>query len=227
MKHYRISADETANNSPDIRTSIREILRDIGKDDEYNLNGDRLLLQLYTSRDGGGELFISRLYAKTEEETDESGSIHLPKEEEEEETDGYDEEEEEYRFEQKLSDTYYRLSEASDMTAVTPRQKTSDGAVYRFESLHILSASLRLFRKRAKSARCRIFADDKNFFYLVIDGISPLWCRPVCDSVVGSCADAIDGRYFKIYIEEHGKCIADEESIDEFLALFGKPKNKN
>ena len=56
MKHYRISADETANNSPDIRTSIREILRDIGKDDEYNLNGDRLLLQLYTSKDGGGEL---------------------------------------------------------------------------------------------------------------------------------------------------------------------------
>lgn len=65
---YNIKSIEAGEPSPTVRASLHEIL--LAADDEcgFNVEGERLLIQIYPLQNGGAELFVTKLSAIPERE---------------------------------------------------------------------------------------------------------------------------------------------------------------
>ena len=61
MKRYSLSADELDYNDTKTRAKVWRILDFIKKNHGFEPEGDKLLIQFYPSKDGGSELFVTKL----------------------------------------------------------------------------------------------------------------------------------------------------------------------
>ena len=61
MKKYRLSKDSVDYNDSKTRKSFAEILNRVKQTHGFNVDHDKVLIQFYPSKDGGSELFVTRL----------------------------------------------------------------------------------------------------------------------------------------------------------------------
>ncbi len=61
MKKYKLDATATESDSIATRRAFREILSVASAEVGFDTEKDKVLIQLYPSRDGGGELFVTKL----------------------------------------------------------------------------------------------------------------------------------------------------------------------
>jgi negative regulator of genetic competence, sporulation and motility len=61
MKKYRIKASSLDYNDKNSRKKFREILEDVKEASGFDYGGEKILIQLYPSKDGGCEMFITKL----------------------------------------------------------------------------------------------------------------------------------------------------------------------
>ena len=61
MRHYELSPDCVEAGDEGMRRAIRHIFHDAREEIGFNTEGERLLVQLYTSREGGCEIFVTKL----------------------------------------------------------------------------------------------------------------------------------------------------------------------
>ena len=61
MKKYRLSRDSVDYNDAKTRRSFSEILSYVKSTHGFNTERDKVLIQFYPSKDGGSELFVTKL----------------------------------------------------------------------------------------------------------------------------------------------------------------------
>jgi negative regulator of genetic competence, sporulation and motility len=61
MKKYRLSQATVDYNDPKTRKSFFEILNHVKQSHGFNVERDKVLIQFYPSKDGGSELFVTKL----------------------------------------------------------------------------------------------------------------------------------------------------------------------
>lgn len=61
IKKYKLDTDNVDYNDIKTRNKVWEILDCVKKEHGFNHEGDKLLIQFYPSKDGGAELFVTRL----------------------------------------------------------------------------------------------------------------------------------------------------------------------
>lgn len=61
IKKYAIDIDDVDYNDTKTRTKVWKILDFVKKNHGFNSDGDKLLIQFYPSKDGGAELFVTKL----------------------------------------------------------------------------------------------------------------------------------------------------------------------
>ena len=61
MKNFRLTASELDYNDSMTRQKVFKILEQVKKKHGFDHEGDKLLIQFYPSRDGGSELFVTKL----------------------------------------------------------------------------------------------------------------------------------------------------------------------
>ena len=61
MKKYALNTDNVDYNDPKTRAKVWKMLDFVKKNHGFDPEGDKLLIQFYPSKDGGAELFVTRL----------------------------------------------------------------------------------------------------------------------------------------------------------------------
>ncbi len=64
MRKYELECDNTADITPARRSALRSILREAHNKTGFSSCGEKLLVRMFPSRDGGCEMFVTRLSSK-------------------------------------------------------------------------------------------------------------------------------------------------------------------
>lgn len=68
MRRYALSSDHLSYENSETRRAVKEMLQEAHEETGFDAATDRLLIQVYPSREGGCELYITKIQAATEEE---------------------------------------------------------------------------------------------------------------------------------------------------------------
>lgn len=75
LLHYELEPSELDNDNTATRRSFRELLNDLKAVSGFDASDDRVFIQFYPSRDGGAEIYITKLTQKREISDDELPSF--------------------------------------------------------------------------------------------------------------------------------------------------------
>ena len=203
MKEYNIGDEaDCANN--ETRLAIRHIL-DRAKDQiGFNTEGSEIFVQLYTSKRGGCELFVTK------------SSFSPHKEETSRQID-------------KRSKKSKRINDGSDTCqALTVRGETQirgvrgefGRMVFSFDTLRDLCTVCRILFSMSLPMRSRAYKDEENEFYLVLENANTAaYTRLDRLTFILEFGDRERADHISTYLCEHAKPICEENAIG-ILAEF-------
>lgn len=78
MQKYEITGETLDCTDDATRRALRRIIDDARRGTDFETDGQQLLIQLYTSRDGGCEIFVTKLGASDESNADQTAGTDTP-----------------------------------------------------------------------------------------------------------------------------------------------------
>ncbi len=77
LLRYELDCETMDSEDPATRRSLRELLADVKTSSGFDVSDDKLFIQLYPSRDGGAEIYITKLSAKRQPEPSHDAALHV------------------------------------------------------------------------------------------------------------------------------------------------------
>ncbi len=77
LLRYELDCETMDSEDPATRRSLRELLADVKTSSGFDVADDKLFIQLYPSRDGGAEIYITKLSAKRQSEPSNDAALHV------------------------------------------------------------------------------------------------------------------------------------------------------
>ena len=77
LDKYALDCETMDSEDPSTRRALRELLSDVKTASGFDAADDKLFIQLYPSKDGGAEIYITKLSLRREAEPDKSSSIRI------------------------------------------------------------------------------------------------------------------------------------------------------
>ena len=214
MREYRLGAESDCADT-ETRRAIRSILDVARKKIGFNTEGAEIFVQMYTSKKGGCELFVTKgeAYDACEPEAnyqaEKISAYNAPKDAKQNTSQSKPKKKETSK---NLSNSQIALRES---TLPSPQKNEIGKLAFSFESLYDLCRVCAiLYNRRTKSAS-RALRDDGGLFYLVLynTGMSA-YSR--LDKLSFICEfgtrQSFDG--LNTYLCEHGKVICDNNAIE-------------
>ena len=216
MKKYKIS-DETNYAEPETRKAIRNILDKAREQVGFNTEGAEIFVQLYTSRKGGCELFVTK--SKLNESASDN-CIKLKKS-------AADDLSIEKR--QKKKDTCNKSRECEETLNLIPQIKEkyygqlsagSGEIAFSFPSMNILFKVCKILQDLKLTYPSNAYSDESGICYLLMrnTGISSYSCLDKL-TVLLEYGNKENPEHMLTYISEYGKIICKDNAI-EILSQF-------
>ncbi len=201
MRHYDLRAERMSAANAATRRAFRHIFDDARDRIGFDTSGERLLVQLYTSRGGGCEIFVTKLGAE---------EISLLSE-----TDAADSVAEDALL--------ARLAKEDAMTtipAVAPnarsfRELPSEPTAYRFQDAEHLFALCRRLSATGFAGQSRVYIDEEGkigtwyLFLTPADGTLPAFVREYATAEAVCEPDSL-----MLYLSEHGRCLCETGAVE-------------
>ena len=189
------------------RLAIRALLERAKTEIGFNTEGSEIFVQLYTSKGGGCELFITK------------GStlpLPTPKEEVKE---GSKQKKREGQAKRKPQEEYCSLP-AKRETKDEQRRSTFGRMIFSFDSLHDLCAVCRILDKRNTKMISRAFRADGDSFFLVLENANiSAYIRLDFLTFILEYGKRERTDHISTYLSEHGEVICRDNAI-ETLSQF-------
>ncbi len=200
MKHYDLHAEEIEAASADTRRAFRHIFDDARSRIGFETEGERLFVQLYTSRGGGCEIFVTKLGpAEPAEPTTElhSGEDALL---------------------DRLRAVGYTAEEESMSASINRPDRPTETVAYRFDGLSSLLAVCRRLRRDAAENRVSdsaVYIDERagrEQWYLILR-------LPVAEYGALAFPEEYAERVLhtvplELYLSEHARVICTSSAVE-------------
>ena len=213
MIKYDLTAPQTESLSVHDREALRHLFRDAKAEIGFDTEGARLFVQLYSSKEGGCEIFVTKLPESNpistmwehEQITDQKNVSVDP-------------------WTQHLTNTAaaYLTSEDRLLHAIYDLKEREDPwtcRAYRFSDLPSLLAVCRRLATAGYGTRrpgkSRVYiVDHENFtdWYLLLDLPAPDESNPFL--FLSEYAASVDPESIGVYLAEHGRLIASENAVE-------------
>jgi negative regulator of genetic competence, sporulation and motility len=200
MKNYALDPGALSCGNEETRQAFRNILHDAGVGGGFEVGADKIYVQYYPSREGGCEMFVTRLAlvaGDAQAARDQSGAA-----------------------------TVAQL-QALPIANVKHRVATPSLFAYRFETLSLLLHACHLLEQMMTSLRHKpssaAFRDDCGKFYLTLD-LTPLSEGdgdelPYVAFVLGEFGTACPAKDLRAYIAEHATPLCRTRAVETLGAL--------
>ena len=191
-----------------IRTLLERAKNEIG----FNTEGSEIFVQLYTSKGGGCELFITK-----------SRSLPLPNTEGEKKDDKAGE-----KKQQKKREGQTKKKQTEDFCALAPRSQaltewkkaTFGKMIFSFDSLRDICAVCRILNQRGLELSSRAYRGADDDFYLVLENTSISAYSRLDDlTFILEFGKRERADHINTYLYEYGRLICPERAL-ETLSQF-------
>lgn len=205
MRKYSIGSN-TDCADPSTRKAIRKLLECAKEQIGFNTEGDEIFVQLYTSKNGGCELFVT----KSEEETNNSEDADDERRREAAERILADiSRSKKSSLPEKRGSSSLILHDNEDA-----RKERSKALAYSFSSLNDLCRVCRILKGSAIAITGSAYSDAHGRFYLIISGASlKQFSKLDKFSFIHEFGKRENFEYLSIYINENAKTICSENAI--------------
>ena len=206
MRKYHIGNESDCADSG-TRKAIRSLLERARDQIGFNTEGEEIFVQLYTSKDGGCELFITK-----------SNALPLPSAEGEIKGE---------KKSKKREGTHTKKP-SDDSCALTPlkerlpdqRRQTFGKMIFSFESLSDVCAVCRILNQRQNGILSRAYRGTDNDYYLVLENVNmSAYSRLDSLTFILEYGRRERADHVNTYLCEHGRIICSERAL-ETLSQF-------
>ena len=211
MKKYHIGS-ETDCSGGTTRKAIRSLL-DCARDQiGFNTDGEEIFVQLYASKRGGCELFVTKCKTPSAEEGTERVKSPVLSQ------DGARERKTEkplYLPESKKSKKDISSDTSVSQAPIPKKDVRSSRLAYSFDDISSLLSVCKILRRHDHLPESRAFADDADKFYLMLSGIGmSAFSRLDSLTFILEYGKRENPDCLLSYISEHGKIICEEMAIE-------------
>ena len=196
MEHYELETTHMDCADAHTRAAFRHIFDDARNEIGFDTEGERLLVQLYASKEGGCEIFVTKLGSPSEEDAWESGERELLR----------------------------RIcGEEEDMTVNRAEQRLSTVGIRRaavaFSALEELLAVCRRLAGKGYSGRSDVYIAD-TVWYLLLDIPDVTLCRlPLPFAFLAEYGAEAPAHRWESYLSEYGKLLCAGRAVETFAGL--------
>lgn len=206
MAQYELDCDTMDYDNTDTRRAFREIFDHVKSISGFDTAGDRLFIQLYPSREGGCEMYITKL-----------GLICAEKREREREREGERGGAKMSRGPQESLTPPHTAPIASSAPASLPRgggERDRLGA-YRFEKMDHLLRVCRQLAARGYAAHSSAYRDERDRYFLLLRERGGSFGTP-CEeyAFITEFGTPENAEYIRLYISEHGAPICEGNAVN-------------
>lgn len=206
MKELNIG-DTTDCACVETRYAIRTILERAKAEIGFNTEGSEIFVQLYTSKGGGCELFVTK---------SDSLGTHEPAEEQKNEKKN---KKRDGQSKKTQKDDCHALSVRTD-TSPDQRRTTFGKMIYSFETLRDVCAVCKILNSRPHDIISRAYRGAHEDFYLVLENTNmSAYSRLDCLTFILEYGKRERTDHVSTYLSEHGRVICEENAI-EILSKF-------
>ena len=219
MLEYHIS-DGTDCAEPSARKAIRNILDRARAEVGFETEGSEIFIQLYTSKKGGCELFVSKSKLGVTTSIVDAGKITATDADTVHNTETTKEEPEMRKNDSEEKDKKTVKEEISAKSGEQEKKSTCSRMAFSFPSLAELFSVCRVLKKNEAKYRSSAFTDVDGRAYLFLWGVgASLYTRLDRLTFILEYGKRENPSLLLTYIGERGKTICEERAI-EILANF-------
>ncbi len=203
MKEYNIGKEaDCANN--ETRHAIRNILDMAKSRIGFNTEGEEIFVQLYTSKTGGCELFVTKSGMSDNTPDHDIKNDKKPRKRE---------------TTAKSAEICTALSQRKDDTAKNEKHEYGR-LIYSFESIHLLCLVCKILFSKNVKYTSHAYSDLQGSYYLVIDNTGASAYSRLCPlSFIAEYGKRERSDHALTYLNEYGKIICNDRAI-ETLSQF-------
>ncbi len=190
MRHYELRTERMSGADADTRRAFRHIFSDARDKIGFDTAGERLLVQLYTSRDGGCEIFVTKLGAEEGETV--FDTMHDP--------------------EETLLSRLRQTNAEPDLT--------SEHCIWRFEDLPALSAACRRLKSVGyieASALAYTTQNGRDTWYLTL--ALPVPISLTYAFLAEYASPVASPETLTMYLSEHGTIVTESDAVEKMSIL--------
>lgn len=207
MKELHIS-DEADCARGETRLAIRTLLERAKTQTGFNTEGAEIFVQLYTSKGGGCELFITK-----------GSSLPIPSGEEERKGDKRPQKKREGQQKKKPQEDYCSL-QGKQEALPAHRRPTFGKMIFSFESLRDICAACKILNQKDVDIDSRAYRGEGNDFYLVLENANMSAYSRLDDlTFILEFGRRERADHINTYLLEHGRTICAEHAL-ETLSQF-------
>ncbi len=210
MRHYDLHAERMSTANAATRTAFRHIFDDARERIGFDTSGERLLVQLYTSRGGGCEIFVTKLGAEEDTSALESQDNEPP---------DHTQNLRELSAEDALLARLAKEDAMSEFPATRPisernrRYEDPETAVYGFSEAEDLFALCRRLSVGGYTGESEVYISDDGKMSLWYLFLTPKAGESLPPFVREYAADIPDADALRLYLSEHGKLICPANAV--------------
>ena len=213
MKNYELDAQKLSCGTEETRRAFRNILHDAGVGGGFDTGGDKIYVQYYPSREGGCEMFITKLDLLS------SGQGAR-----EEDNTSYKSTAEPYKGATISTQDCATIAQQAEPEDSCRSSEQLCELAYRFDSLaslllacrHVLAAHHGTSRQKLISAAYR---DEEGGFYLLLTPARAADAQAMLCRLLGEFGTAHPGEKARAYIHEHGMTLCSAHAVEVLGAL--------
>lgn len=235
MKHYELLPDKlgtTASTDRHTRAAFRHIFDDAEAQTGFHTTGERLLVQLFTSKCGGCEIFVTKLGAVSEQESSTAqealsdtsltpGEAALIRRA----LACVDDDDMESREEEEVMKEFgYRSSSVSGKAEESaPKEPPLRRVILSLKDIKPLLDVCRRLKSMGYTASSRVYieeSDESRTYHLCLaipDGI--FYLLPEAYAFLKEYGEVSRHRFTEMYLEEHGRLLCGERAVELLGAL--------
>ncbi|MEE1115692.1 MAG: adaptor protein MecA [Clostridia bacterium] len=195
MSRYDIDAMTLDYTSDESRKAFHHILEDAKNETGFDTEGDRLFIQMYPSRSGGCELFVTKLgvlCSATEGETPNEFSIPL--------------------------------TGGTSVVQLKPERKSSNGpkraGAYCFEQMEWMLRVCRRLSSCGYSGESSAYRDNDGKCYLILEEMNANLYSPLDEySFILEYGTYENAETLRLYIREHGTVICGSGAVEKLAHI--------
>lgn len=190
MKKYGIDHANIADDPIKVHTAFKNILSDIELETGFNKAEDKIFIQLYPSKEGGCEMFVSKMMLSDNRE------------------------------ERAVMPAYKEQSVVQLKSSKRATNSKKDTFTYCFEKIKWLICACRELNKRGFSGESLAYRDKEGRYYLFISPFSRDGEKSdVQLAFLSEFGDAENTDCTTLYINENGRCICEENAVETLCCL--------
>lgn len=205
MRKYSIGND-TDCAEPSTRRAIRRLLDCAKEQIGFNTEGEEIFVQLYTSKHGGCELFVTKTKDSLDSDLEEKRRIAAQKL-----IDSISSSSKGLPSEKRSSSLVLRDKHQASSSQLSAQKRS---VAYSFGSLRELCQACKALYRMNISIDSRVYSDSNKIYYLILSGteVNP-YSRLDKYSILSEFGNKESVDTLTTYIQEHGRTICEENAI--------------